>query len=222
LFYPDRAWPRILGSTDAHSRELDALAAWLPSGRIDQKRADALAMLERMSVDAEGANGLPHPVAGAFAPTVLWHEFVRRETPVQAVLDEFLLNDPVSADVSNAIASARRREPVDWCGILSAQPEWPERCQRARLKCSAATERNGERSSADTDNLLAWFFTERLGWPNDLAGFLLARGWTDLRTVLRVAAREAAYLSARPDASHVVREAGCVEAEASALGRPAS
>lgn len=213
LFYPDRAWPRVLRSTDAPPDELDALAAWLPAGRIDQKRADALAMLGRIGADAAGANGPPQPVAGAFAPTVLWHEFVRRETPLQAVLDEFLLEEPVSAHVGDAIARARRCEPVDWYGVLSAQPEWPERCRRARLKCSAATGRNGEPSGADADNLLAWFFTERLGWPNDLAGFLLARGWTDPRTVLRVAAREAAYSGVRTDPSHADHEAGRVGAQ---------
>jgi hypothetical protein len=207
LFYPDRSWPRVLGSTDAPPDELDAVAAWLPAGRIDQKRADALAMLERISADADGP---PQPVAGAFAPTVLWQELVRRETPLQAVLDEFLLDEPVSAGVSDAIARARRGEPVDWYGVLSAQPEWPARCRRARLKGSAATGRTGEPSGADADNLLAWFFTERLGWPDDLAGFLLARGWTDPRTVLRVAAREAAYAGVRTGGSPADHGAGRV------------
>jgi hypothetical protein len=194
IFYADREWSRLFDSTDAPPHELNALAAWLPSGRIDQKRSDALVMLQRMGADCAAATCPHQAVARAFAPTVLWQEFVRRETPLRAVLDEFLLHEPICADVSDAIRRARRGEPLDWYGILAAQPEWPDCCRRARQKASTAT--GGEPSAANADNLLAWFFTERLGWPNDLAEFLLVRGWTDPDSVLRIAAREAEYLNA--------------------------
>jgi hypothetical protein len=51
LYYPDRAYPRVLAHAEragAARSELDALRAWLPSGRIDQKRDDAIAMLREM------------------------------------------------------------------------------------------------------------------------------------------------------------------------------
>jgi hypothetical protein len=197
LYYPDRTWPRVFSSTDAPHEELSALDAWLPAGRVDQKRADALAMLERMGVDRAAANGPPQPVRGTFAPTVLWHEFVRRETPLGAVLDEFLLHEPLSAGVREAIRRAHRGEHVDWYRVLAAQPEWPNHCRRARLKCSTATARESEPSAADAETLFAWFFAERLGWPNNLADFLLTRGWSNPSAVLRVAAREANFLNAR-------------------------
>jgi hypothetical protein len=51
LFFPDRSYPLMLRLGAAHGlpeRELDALRRWLPQGRINQKREDALAMLREM------------------------------------------------------------------------------------------------------------------------------------------------------------------------------
>jgi len=48
LFYHDRTFERLLqaGDQSLPPREIAALRDWLPEGRIDQKRTDALAMLE--------------------------------------------------------------------------------------------------------------------------------------------------------------------------------
>ncbi len=51
LFYRDRTYRQLLGRAAGQSvphDEIDALRAWLPGGRVDHKRADALAMLEAM------------------------------------------------------------------------------------------------------------------------------------------------------------------------------
>jgi hypothetical protein len=51
LFYHDRTFDRVLGRAAEQgvcSGQLDALREWLPLGRIDQKREDALGMLEAM------------------------------------------------------------------------------------------------------------------------------------------------------------------------------
>ena len=51
LFYHDRTYGQLLCRAAERSvpdDELEALRAWLPRGRVDQKRADALAMLEAM------------------------------------------------------------------------------------------------------------------------------------------------------------------------------
>jgi hypothetical protein len=51
LFYHDRTFDRLLERAEEHSvpaHELAALRAWLPEGRVDQKREDALAMLAAM------------------------------------------------------------------------------------------------------------------------------------------------------------------------------
>ncbi|MDK8875009.1 TfuA-like protein [Paracoccus sp. SSJ] len=46
LFYQQRDWPAILAAAEQVPATMrDRLAAWLPDGRIDQKRADALEML---------------------------------------------------------------------------------------------------------------------------------------------------------------------------------
>src|SRR5579871_1639739 len=49
LFFPHRAWPAILdGAQDVAATERARLRSWLPRGRVDQKREDALAMLRAM------------------------------------------------------------------------------------------------------------------------------------------------------------------------------
>lgn len=62
LFYPDRCYPRILAAALASGmdgRRLAAFREWLPNGRIDQKRRDAIAMLQSMGeLAARGAGPL--------------------------------------------------------------------------------------------------------------------------------------------------------------------
>ena len=51
LFYPHRSWPALAERAPAGGvgdAELEALLRWLPQGRVDQKREDALAMLAAM------------------------------------------------------------------------------------------------------------------------------------------------------------------------------
>jgi hypothetical protein len=67
FFYKARTWPALLEATRAAgvpSAARDALAAWLPSGRVDQKRRDALEM-----VGAIAAN-----LAAAVAPLAVDYE----------------------------------------------------------------------------------------------------------------------------------------------------
>ena len=74
LYYPDRIYPAVLARGAAEGlpeAELGALQAWLPGGRMDQKRLDALAMLRAMR---EGlAGGLPpKEVSFTFEHTDAW------------------------------------------------------------------------------------------------------------------------------------------------------
>src|SRR6266568_6283294 len=49
LFFPHRTWHAILGGAHGLAEaELARLRSWLPHGRVDQKREDALAMLAAM------------------------------------------------------------------------------------------------------------------------------------------------------------------------------
>lgn len=74
LFYQDRTYPTIFeraACKEPAAYELDALRAWLPTGQVDQKREDALAMLRaiRSWLDA----GLPaKPVQYSFEYTANW------------------------------------------------------------------------------------------------------------------------------------------------------
>jgi hypothetical protein len=75
LFYPDRAYGAILRraaeTACVADAELEALAAWLPTGRVDQKRLDALAMLRSMR-EHLASNPRPKRVRYTFERTVWW------------------------------------------------------------------------------------------------------------------------------------------------------
>jgi hypothetical protein len=72
LYYPERTWPRIL--VEARERGIPrsafrAFRLWLPGGRRDVKRADALALLTLL---AQGGPPPPPVPAFIFEPTVWW------------------------------------------------------------------------------------------------------------------------------------------------------
>jgi hypothetical protein len=53
MFYPDRAYDNLLAAArlqELPTSELDSLEVWLPGHRVDQKRADALLLLDRVKV----------------------------------------------------------------------------------------------------------------------------------------------------------------------------
>jgi hypothetical protein len=79
LFYPERAWDAILERAAADglpSKQLDRFRAWLPSGRVDQKREDALAMLRAMR-DHLAAPAAARQVSYRFENTVFWDRLVQ-------------------------------------------------------------------------------------------------------------------------------------------------
>lgn len=80
LFYPERAYPTVVGRAreeGAPAPELDAFEAWLPVGRVDQKRDDAVAMLRVMKARL-AADPAPKQVHFTFERTELWEEACRR------------------------------------------------------------------------------------------------------------------------------------------------
>lgn len=63
LHYPERTWPQIVSGAaglGGDGAELARFQAWLPEGRIDQKRLDAIALLVLMA--NSGRPFPPHPV----------------------------------------------------------------------------------------------------------------------------------------------------------------
>jgi hypothetical protein len=78
LFYPDRSYPRLLARAleeGAPAPEIEALRGFLGSGRVDQKRADALALLEAVRACRQ-AGAAPPPPAFSFAHTEAWDQVV--------------------------------------------------------------------------------------------------------------------------------------------------
>jgi hypothetical protein len=74
LYYPERSYAILLQHGAARgvpASELRALAEWLPHGRVDQKRLDALAMLRAMR-EQLGSNPAPKQVDFKFESTVFW------------------------------------------------------------------------------------------------------------------------------------------------------
>ncbi|MGA2447262.1 MAG: TfuA-like protein [Polyangiaceae bacterium] len=78
LFYPDRSYARLLelaAGQGLSPTEIEALRAFLPQGRVDQKRADALDLLSAVD-DCRRRGERPPPARFAFASTDAWHELV--------------------------------------------------------------------------------------------------------------------------------------------------
>ena len=71
LFYKSRTWTTILASTKCAGAPIGALEAWLPGGRVDLKRLDALVCLETARRFAS-----LEPVARAFPPRTLYSDFL--------------------------------------------------------------------------------------------------------------------------------------------------
>jgi hypothetical protein len=105
LYFPERDWPTLLaaiGKSGISEADLNALLDWLPHGRVDQKRVDALAMLSAITDD------LAHPQSldpdFAFEWTHFWDELVTRSapgvstasTPHRDVVEELRLQGPDS------------------------------------------------------------------------------------------------------------------------------
>jgi hypothetical protein len=85
LFYPDRDYRRILTlARDAGVArdEVERLATFLPTGRVDQKRLDAIALLELVKVRLTA--GLePKQVTYHFEHTDAWEYMLSHMSPMQ-------------------------------------------------------------------------------------------------------------------------------------------
>jgi hypothetical protein len=79
-FYADRCYPQILAEgarAGLPERDLAALRAWLPGGRVDQKRLDALALLGVVK-ELAGPRVAPKEVRYTFEHTDAWEAALRR------------------------------------------------------------------------------------------------------------------------------------------------
>jgi hypothetical protein len=87
-FYRQRTWPGLLAGAAAAGLDVGRLEGWLPHGRVDRKRLDALAMLRLMRTRLD-AGVPPKAVTWRFQPTRAWmtacHLGERRSRPEPAV-----------------------------------------------------------------------------------------------------------------------------------------
>jgi hypothetical protein len=114
LFYPERSYGHILELAAATVRheEIDAVRRWLPAGAVNQKRADALAMLQAIA-DLVRADPGPKPVSWFFEHTVFWEELQTAAAEVPLVPQESvdgmvlaeLRRDPEAAARAEAMAT---------------------------------------------------------------------------------------------------------------------
>jgi hypothetical protein len=82
LFYPERCYPTILSraiNQGLPAGEIEALRAFLPRGRVNQKRSDALSMLRRMRERLVGELS-PRRVRYTFEHTDTWEQLIQHST----------------------------------------------------------------------------------------------------------------------------------------------
>jgi hypothetical protein len=79
-FYPDRVWPGIVNDAregSGNHATLDRFLQWLPEGRVDQKRADAVALLRHVRAFL-ATDPRPFEARFTFERTDLWERGRRR------------------------------------------------------------------------------------------------------------------------------------------------
>ncbi|WP_299615807.1 TfuA-like protein [Pelagibius sp.] len=80
LHFPQRTWPRLIEAAREWGlavEEIDTFVEWLPTGRVDQKRLDAIALLQRLSREEDSTLDQPVERCG-FQPTQAFADLYRR------------------------------------------------------------------------------------------------------------------------------------------------
>ena len=162
LFYPERSWQRILdsGTRGLPEGEIQELRGWLPGGRVNQKRDDALAMLAVMR-DVLTADPTPARVTYVFQRSEMWQRAVAdmaaeeyngsREVQHEALFDELRL--------AGTYAEARRAGVLRWVGLrecarqgLAESPEGRRAAEREfRNRFAISGRRDIDRWLAEND-----------------------------------------------------------------------
>jgi hypothetical protein len=77
LHFTKRTYDNIVAAAADQGVEVAAFADWLPQGRVDQKRTDALKLLHLLR-DRQDALRTPNAARFNFEHTTLWEELTRR------------------------------------------------------------------------------------------------------------------------------------------------
>jgi hypothetical protein len=152
-------YPRRLLATalDGSSEAERALGAWLPGGRVHQKRLDALGLLDQVAGD-QSPGGKPARPRWTFPRTVHWEDAQRAlereadqlggEVPEPTLLDELRLDPERFAMLADraeaAVATAR------YAAVAGAAAPWAHEAARSDLLLASDLS-----TSADVDGWLA-------------------------------------------------------------------
>jgi hypothetical protein len=181
-FYPLRSFAALLDAAGSLGIPPDAAArlrAWLPSGKLDVKRADARAMVRAMRAARE-ASTEPKVVRVKFEHTDLWEQVGRRPgrrdaagqaRPEAPLLDELRLLGPETLAELRTAALARALA-VEEAGRLGISANDEEAAKLAREVFAG--------QGIGLDGLDAWIAAQDLS-PSGLARML--RSELDLRRV---------------------------------------
>ncbi len=176
LFFPHRIWPTILDNAGARGvtpGESARLRDWLPRGRVDQKREDALEMLAEMKETAERSEAFR---AGfVFEWTSHWDAFVARTTLDSSLIEPTLgprqrgIVEELRLEGAESYGRVRDRALLRLLGDreasrrgLAASPD------EARARLGSLRASLGLFSRAQLD---VWLKRNHLG-PDDLEGML--------------------------------------------------
>lgn len=103
-FYRDRSWETLLAlpqDKKKHTSQMRAFKKWLPGGKVDAKRDDAMKMLGEIE-DFAAADPPPNSISYAFEYTHLWHGVVE-DTEAQPDMTTQHSGDLPSAGILNEL-----------------------------------------------------------------------------------------------------------------------
>lgn len=235
-FYPERSYARLLADATAQGlggAALEALRAWLPGGQVDQKRADALAMLRAIAAWL-AAGGGPTRVRYHFEHTIYWEHVVQTtgdtdlgdeagdpNTLLSALFDEMRL-DSAAYHLARrgALAAGLAHALADQQGLRVA----PEQVQEAIIAFRQA------RGLLEADSMADWLRAQRLDpkrfaeliEEQALAGAAIGRATTNITSrivdQLRLDGAYARLWERTRHKQHVLREAGLANPSLDAAG----
>ncbi len=168
LFYPERRWETLLQTVPVTARNrasLDAFRRWLPTGRVAQKRTDAVALLQTLAA-LRAAPPAPFVARFAFEHTDAWEQVRRRITAVPGDA----AGDAQDAPDAAAVLAELRLDGPAW---HAAQAH-----AKRRTLAEALADARGERvDDALLPNALAAFrLRHDLGAPGSVAPWLARQG----------------------------------------------
>jgi hypothetical protein len=194
LYYPERSYATLLARAEdagVEVSELAALRAWLPHGRVDQKRLDALAMLrqirERMSTDTG-----PKRVKYRLENSNAW-DYARRHAGhvrIDGTSDSATI-------LTDRLADELRLQPDAYSQLVERT-----RDKQRVLESNGLDNPGLVEAQVSEAELMAWYFQGCLGReiPGDLATYAVGLGFADRAGLVRAVLRE--YVYRRAAAKH--------------------